>query len=69
MATKRFCDRCNKDITDRGEVVFISRNSAASNVRMKYELCADCDIQFARDFMNPPEEWKPNAQSRFSKYS
>lgn len=58
MATKKFCDRCDKDITNSNETGTINRTAAVTDVKVKYDLCADCDIQFARDFMNPPKETK-----------
>lgn len=54
MATKQYCDRCNKDITkeaDFGKSKLALTNGIGT---INYDLCDPCRAEFSRDFMNPP---------------
>ena len=53
MATKQFCDRCEKDITKKDGFSKSILTIANSVTSLTYDLCDYCRGQFIQDFMNP----------------
>lgn len=66
MATKKFCDRCEGDITgeysgDSGTLSYAPRESWRDS--KQFDLCDSCDLEFLTKFMRLSER-DPYAKKR-----
>ncbi|HSX15114.1 MAG TPA: hypothetical protein VLE72_04425 [Candidatus Saccharimonadales bacterium] len=52
MAIKPICDRCGKELTKFGAILF-SPPDDRSTVK-KLHVCVDCYQAITKDFINPP---------------
>lgn len=59
MSTRRYCDRCNADVTEQRfiRVTFVDCNTMERE-GPSYDVCIDCQVWLHHEFESPPKEQK-----------